>query len=112
MPLQSRLGRLHACQIPSTIASAPHLYFLCPLAFTSPFSSKGRHHGSKRRASPNWLLFQNEVERVFFSALAQAASSHKRPTIRTRITRLQTSRQFPHNANFSTFRPAGKKGGI
>jgi pentatricopeptide repeat protein len=113
MPPQSRLGRLHACQIPSTIVLAPHLHFLCPLPFTSPFSSKGRHHGSKHRASPNWPLFQNEVERVFFSALAQAASSHKRPAIRTHIARLQTtSRQFPHNANSSTFRSAGKKDGI
>jgi pentatricopeptide repeat protein len=113
MPPHSRLGRLHACQIPSTIISAPLLHFLCPLASTSPFSAKGRHHGSKVRASPNRPLFQNEVEGVFFSALAQAASSHKKPAIRTPIAKLQTaSRQYPRNANFSTFRSTGKKDGI
>src|SRR2546421_7703179 len=100
MPPYSRLGRLHACQIPFTIVSAPFPHFLCPLAFASPFSAKRRHHGSKRRTPPNRILFRSEVEGVFFSALAQAASSHKKPAIRTHIARLRTtSRQYPCNAN-------------
>jgi pentatricopeptide repeat protein len=114
MPPQSRLGRLHACQIPATIVSAPLPHFLCPLAFTSLFSAKVRHPGSKRAAPPNRPHFQNEVERVFFSALAQAASGHKKPaTTSMRIAKLQsTGHQYPRNAHFSTFRSTSKKGDV
>lgn len=112
MPPYSRFGGLQACQSPFTTASTPLLNFLCPLAFTSPLSSKRRHLSPRRYASQkaNRPLFHNEVERFFFSALAQAAASHEKPTARTHIgKRSMIHSKYQCRAGFSTSRATGQK---
>jgi pentatricopeptide repeat protein len=111
MPPHSRLGGLQASQIPST-SPTQLLNLLCPLAFTSPLSAKRRHHGWKRYASQNTSrpLFCNEIEGLFFSALAQAASCHKKPAARTLLSKLSPATgRYPRKADFSTFRATEQK---
>ena len=76
MPPHSRLGGSKACQIPSTITSAPLLAFLYPLACTRASTSKARRYASRPPTSRNFSAkhVHQDVEVAFFSALAQAAS--------------------------------------
>ena len=112
MPPHSRLGWLQAYQISSTITPTPLLNFLFPLAFTSPLRVKVRRHGSKRCASQrtNRSLFHDEVERTFFSALAEAASCLQKPPGQTRIGKLRGNNgPYAFNASISTFGAASQK---
>ncbi len=73
MPPHSKLGGSQACQISTAIASVRLLTFLCPLASTRATSSNTRRYASLPRNLSVRVVHQ-DVERVFFSALAQAAS--------------------------------------
>jgi pentatricopeptide repeat protein len=112
MPPHSRLGGLQACQISSTIAPTPLLHFLCPFAVVSPSSAKETHHGSRRYRSrkASRAFFHNEAEGFFFSALAQAASCHKKPAATTLDSKLSASNGvYPWKADFSTYRAIEQK---
>ena len=113
MPPHSTLGGLQACSIPSTIARNPLLFFLCPAAFPfSPSSPNGRHWGSKRCASQktNRPITHNEVEGIFFSALAQVVSRHEKPASRTSLYKHSETNSFtPRRAGFSTSRTVSQK---
>ena len=112
MPPHSSLGGLQACQIPSTTAHTPLLNFLYPSVFTIPLSAKRRGHGSKHYASQKTsrALFHHEVQGIFFSALAQAASCHKTPVgWRLAIKSCATNGKHTRKADFSTSQVAEQK---
>jgi pentatricopeptide repeat protein len=113
MPPHSRLGGLQTCQIPSTIAPTPRLNFLYQSAFASLSGAKKKHPRSKRYASQKTsrALFHNEVERIVLSALAQAASCHKKPAVRLPASKLSAiDGKYPSRAKFSTFQASEQKG--
>src|SRR5271155_5690007 len=105
MPPIARIGRSKACQITTTIATTPLLYFLWP---APPTSTAGR--------TAPWQSFYSTVshkdtERAFLTALSQAAACQKQPILKNKAREQHGVGRRKLTGTRSTFSPASEGNG-